>query len=337
MGLVGPVKLYDPGCYVAHKVPVVRDEHHRAFEALKGVGQHALRAHVEVVGRLVEYEQVGWMEEHLHQDQSAFLAAAEHPNLLEDIVPAKEKGTEHPPQMGDHVSRRITLRFFEHAALARERIRLLLREIGRLHAGTIAEGPAVLLVDARDDPQQGGFAGSVRSDHRHLFATLELHVDAGENGVSRIALFEIGQLHDDPTGSRRLWKRYVHGFEAFGDLDRLYLFELFYAALYQRCLGGVVPESIYERLEALDVGLLLFILLAQLLELALAFDLVFGEVSRIHVEGAHEQFRDVIGGFVEKIPVVRDQKVASAIAREKTHEPLAGFDVEIVGGLVEEE
>ena len=38
----------------AHKVLVVRDEHHAALEALDAVGQAGHRLKVEVIGRLVE-------------------------------------------------------------------------------------------------------------------------------------------------------------------------------------------------------------------------------------------------------------------------------------------
>src|SRR5207249_9378059 len=49
----------------------------------------------EMRGRLVHQNQVGRVEEQLHQRQPALLAAAQHAHFFEHVVAAKEKTAEH--------------------------------------------------------------------------------------------------------------------------------------------------------------------------------------------------------------------------------------------------
>ena len=61
----------------AEKRPVVRDEEHRALKVLEGFDEHFLRGQVEVIRRLVEDEEVGWIEEHARDDEARFFSAGE--------------------------------------------------------------------------------------------------------------------------------------------------------------------------------------------------------------------------------------------------------------------
>jgi len=67
-------------------VPVVRDEEHGPVELAERADEHLLGGDVEVVGRLVEHEEVGRVEEHHRQHQPRLLAAGEHPHALLHLV-----------------------------------------------------------------------------------------------------------------------------------------------------------------------------------------------------------------------------------------------------------
>src|SRR5690606_33253804 len=56
--------------------------------------QDLLRMEVEVVGRFVEDEKVGRLQQHAGQGEPAPLATGKHPDGLEDIVAAEEKSAQ---------------------------------------------------------------------------------------------------------------------------------------------------------------------------------------------------------------------------------------------------
>src|SRR5271166_5769760 len=64
---------------------------------------------------------------------------------------------------------------------------------------------------------------------------------------------------------------------------------------------------------------------------------VFGVVALVDGETLVPDLHGAIDGDVEKVAVVRDENVAEWIALEIALEPVAGFEIEVVGGLVEEE
>ena len=66
--------------------PVVRHEHHGALEVPERCEQHLLGGQIEVVGRLVEDQEVGRVEEHARHHEPRLLAARERPDLLVDLV-----------------------------------------------------------------------------------------------------------------------------------------------------------------------------------------------------------------------------------------------------------
>src|SRR5579883_660476 len=72
------------------QVAVVRDQQQRACEALQHLLQHLLRGDIQVIGRLVQQQQVGVLDGQDGQGQAPALAAAEHAHLLEDILAAEQ-------------------------------------------------------------------------------------------------------------------------------------------------------------------------------------------------------------------------------------------------------
>ena len=69
------------------------------LKACDRVEQHVFGAHVEVVGGLVEQQEVGWRNENACQRVAVALAAGEHAEGLEDIVAGEEKAAEQRAQL----------------------------------------------------------------------------------------------------------------------------------------------------------------------------------------------------------------------------------------------
>ena len=79
--------------YTVQEIAVVADEYDCSFECLQGFLEHVLAAHVEVVGRLVEYEQVNRFEQQADHCQPAALTAGEHFHAFVDGFAAEHECT----------------------------------------------------------------------------------------------------------------------------------------------------------------------------------------------------------------------------------------------------
>ena len=77
--------------HAVDEVAVVRDGEDGAVEILQSAFQHFAAVHVQMVGRLVEKEEVVALEHQFAQRHAALLAAGEHGDLLVDVVAGKEE------------------------------------------------------------------------------------------------------------------------------------------------------------------------------------------------------------------------------------------------------
>ena len=68
--------------HVAQKVAVVGHHHQRAIEGLKRLLEHGLALQIQVVGRLVQDQDVVRVEEQFAQGQPCLLSARQHLDLL---------------------------------------------------------------------------------------------------------------------------------------------------------------------------------------------------------------------------------------------------------------
>ena len=86
------IDLKDPVDEAAEKVPVMADQDDRAVELLQGRKQDLAGQDVQVVGRLVEYQQIEGLGQQFGQDDPAFFAAGQIGDPFVDIVSLKEEG-----------------------------------------------------------------------------------------------------------------------------------------------------------------------------------------------------------------------------------------------------
>ncbi len=113
----------------ADKIDVVAHEDERAVELSQRADERVDARDVEVRRRLVHEKQIRRIEQELHEGETAFLAAAQHADILEHIVAAKQKRTEH--RAHEFLARvpRVGPRLVEHRALRVEHLGAVLREV----------------------------------------------------------------------------------------------------------------------------------------------------------------------------------------------------------------
>ena len=123
----------------------------------------------------------------------------------------------------------------------------------------------------------------------------------------------------------------------FGDFDAFDFLEFFDARLDLFCFCGLSAEAIDEAFEVFDLNALVapcgreeFAALGFLFE-------IFCVVAVVDIEALVPDLDGAVDGDVEEVAVVGDEDVTEGVGAEVLLEPVAAFEVEVVGGLVEEE
>ena len=121
------------------------------------------------------------------------------------------------------------------------------------------------------------------------------------------------------------------------DLDPLDLFQFLDAALNLLRLRGLVAKAVDEYFQLLDAIALVAVGSLQLF-VALGFlrqELIV--VAGVKPETLVPDFRNFVDGHIEKITVVRDQHKGMRIVVEIFFQPVARFEIKMIGRFVEQE
>ena len=172
-----PFEGQDVGGDAVEEEVIVADDHGAAGKILQCGFERGQSLDIEIVGRLVQQDQVGARFQHLGEVHAVPLAARELADLLLlvgalEIEPADIGARRHlaGPEL-DHVAAAGDL--LEHGLLAVERIARLI-DIAELHGVADADGAVIGLVLADDHAEQRGLAGAVRADHADDAAARQL-------------------------------------------------------------------------------------------------------------------------------------------------------------------
>jgi len=166
--------------HVVEEGAVVADQEQRARVILQSGFQQLERFDVEVVGGLVEHQDVGGAREEAREEQAVPLAAGEHRHLGVGAARREEEVAE----IANHVLAPIgrldpfgagadgvgdCLLVVEHGAQ--------LVEVRRLHVGAAADAAGIRRELAEDEFQERGLAGAVRADEAKAVAAADDQVE----------------------------------------------------------------------------------------------------------------------------------------------------------------
>ncbi len=295
---------------------------------------------VQVVGRLVEHQHVGRLGEQLGQQQAVGLPARERLDRLADPL----RGEEEVLQVAHHVSvaaaHRDPVAALGHvvvdALLGLEPAAQLV-EVGHLQLGPelhLALGGREL---AQQDLEQGCLAGAVAADQTDAVAALDLQGEVADHRLVAEALGDMLQGHHPLAAALAA----VHAEAGLA----LALAPL--AALAPQLLQRPHPPLVAgaPRLDALtDPRLLLGQLLVELgvlaglhLQLVALLGLVPGVVAGIAAEASAVELEDGRGQLRQEGAVVGDEQHGAVEGGQLLLEPGNGVEVQVVGGLVEQQ
>ena len=320
----------------ADEIDIVADENKRALELIQREQQRVNARHVEVRGRFIHEQQVGRIQQQLHQREPAFFSTAQHADFLEHVVAAEQETAEQGADelLGDAL-RRVE-RLFQHGAAGIEHVHAILRVVSGFDV--VAEFAfARLRRDVgRENLQQGGFSGAVRPDQHDALPALRLKFQAAINHVLPIGEINVLDPDDALAAALRLREGKTDlAFVAGRRFDFFHPVNLLELALRLRRLGRLGAETSCEVQQRPNLTLLIFVGGEELHFIGFALDEVIVVVAAIADEFALANLDDAADEAVEKFPVVRDDENRAGITVQIILKPQQRFEVEMVRRLVE--
>ena len=298
------------------------------------------RLEIEVVGRLIEHQDIRRAGEQAREEQAVPLAARERL----DGRPRALVGKQEIPQVAVHVTRLPVDRHrivpvahrVEHRALGVELLALLI-VVGRLHVCAPPHLPLVRRQLSQQQPQQRRLAGAVGPDEANPIPTHDPHGDLVDDHAGAITLRHPARLEDELARLVRLFGPHPDGAHLLPAIRALL------AQGQQRLDTPLVARP--PRLDALPQPD--FFLREPLVELVV-LDGFVGEpfflppqerrvVARPGREPPAIELDDARRQALKERAVVRDEHDRPGVLREEALEPGDGLDVEMVGGLVEQQ
>ena len=325
---------------VVEKCAVVAHHEHGARKFHESFLQHLERLGVEVVGGLVEHDQVGRLGEQPSEEHAVPLPPGEKLHQRAGAIGREQKilqVADHVPGLAGDLHRLVAVgHVVGHGLLVVELIPELVEE-GDPQVGAEPYGALRRCQLAEQQPHERGLASAVGADDADSVAP---HHRRGEVADDRPRL--PSKRHSLQGGHERTAPlRLV-------DLER-------HAAHHVPALPALPPHRLQRPHPPLvagaagldagaDPGLFLGELLVKqrVLLLLRRKCLLLAEQKRVVVARPVEQsaavdLQDAGGHAAEKRPVVGDEHERSPPAAQELLQPFDGLDVEVVGGLVEQE
>ena len=164
------------GCAV-YKVAVVGDIEDGAVIGVEGIFQNLSGDDVQVVGRLIEDEQICLGEHELGKGYTALFSAGELADQLEDVVAGEEEGGQKVPHLGvGHGRIGVGNLFKDRVAIVEDVVLLVI--VSDVDIGAQADMALVLPQKTVQDLQDGGLARSVVADQGDMFAAADVEAEA---------------------------------------------------------------------------------------------------------------------------------------------------------------
>ena len=315
------------------------DQQRGSLVGHQGVLEHLLGGDVEVIGGLIQNQQIAGGEQHQGQGQTGFLSAAELPDFLEHRVVAEAETAQQRTNLGlGPVGNRFVHRV-DHGLGQIQGFGLVLFEVPRNHVVLPKPGTAFIRgLNPHHQAQQGGLARTIGAHEGNAVTPLHLQFSPQEQDFVSIAVGDVvdqGNLGSGARGRRELKTRPGHGFDRC--LHPFHFVQLLLTAFGLGAAGGTGAEAI-------DVGLLrgdLFLLPFEGRLCGLPLQLFLLQVGGVVAEVAagHPPFggNDLIADPVEEGAVVADHHKGCALLQQVVLQPLDGFDIQMVGGFVEQQ
>ena len=191
---------------------------------------------------------------------------------------------------------------------------------------------------AHDTLHQRRLTLTVLTHKGHLLTAFDGQVDVREDGMGTIVLADILADNGVVATTQTRWELQVQcRVVDLIDLDGHNLFQLLHLLLHLYSLGGLIAEAL-NKLAHLLYFLLLILVGSELLfttlltqyDILVVFHLIVNDLTTRNLQRA-------IGNIIDEGTVVTDQYHSLCRLRQPLLQPLYRLDVQMVGGLVEQQ
>ena len=325
--------------HFVHEIAVVAHHNEAALELGKVVLQDLQRDDVEVVGGLVEDEEVGGSHQHRAEVESAFLASAELAHVVvlllgfeEEMLQELTHGKSLPIAHIDHFG--YVAHHVNHLGIVAE-LYAVLTVVAEAHRLAYVEMSLVGCQLAQQELDEGGFARAVIACDAHLLIAGETVVEVFQNGFLS-ECFRHVLCHEYLRADVSVAHFQAHLLLVDSALCHfLQLVESLFAiaCLVASCLWHASHPFQLRAVEVVSPH----DFLPRLVQPFLPLLQVVGVVALVAVDGGIVHFDDGVAHAVEEVAVVCHHEQAGSGAAQVGFQPFNHLHVEVVGRLVEDE
>ncbi len=320
------------------EIAVVTDHNHRSVELCNRLLQDILRAHIQMVRRLIEDQQIDRFEKQTDHGKTALFSSTEHTHLLVRSFPTKHEGTENIANLGADITGRHVVDRLEDRLILVEQLCLVLCKIADDDIVTDLEIAGKVINLTHDTLDECGLSFAVLSDECHFLTATDHECGMIEHLMITVTLAYIFENERIGTGTR--CGRELQADSRIVDvvhLDTLHLLQLFDAALHLCGFGRLVAETFDESfrvgqhllLVLVSTELLFATFLAKLYIIGI-FDFIIVYLTQLDLDGPRRR-------IVDEGAVVRNEHHGIGTRGDEGLKPLDGFDIEMIRGLIEQQ
>ena len=213
------------------------------IEGFNGLFQHILRWHIKMVGRLVKNQQVNRFQQQSYHCQSATLTTTKHLNLLIAFLAAKHKCAKNIVYFQSYLALSHIVYRLVYGKILIQKLSLILSKVAYLYVVTYLQLACIWNL-AHDTLNQCRLSFSILTHKSHLLATLYCKRNMIEHRVGTVVLANLITDNRIIAATQARWKLQMHGRIIYIiNLDRHYLFQLFYLLLNLYGLGSLIAET----------------------------------------------------------------------------------------------
>ena len=330
-------KFHDPAGSPVDEITVMGNIQNGPVIGVEGIFQNFAGNDIQMVGRLVEDQQVGFGQHELCQRDTAFFTAGEFAYKLEYIVPGKEKGSQQVSDLCIGHGRKGVGNLFKNGITVVQDVMFLV-VVADVDVGTKSDMSCVLSKQTVQDLQDGGLAGSVIADQSDMFSAPYVETQPGKQSVPVKGLGQTVDSQDFASASDAGRQFEVHVVtQDKGLFHDLHFAEHFFAAL--RAFNGLFPVKLLEFGDDLflmtDLGLVVEPGTLLLVPEGFLFFGINGVIACKEC-GVRVFDLDHFGDrAVKKIAVVGDDEDSTSVVGEIVFQPADAAQIQMVGGLIE--
>ena len=290
------------------------DQNQCTLVALQGHLHGIAHVQVKVVGRFVQYQQVGPLPDHQRQRQAGFLAAGKRCDGLGGEIAAEVEASQKIQDFLLPGLRAQALDMQDSAGTQVQGLQLLLVKIADPAVLTRRAAACQQRQLANQAFQQGGFAGAVLAQQADAGTGAQHEADVAQNRRTRIAQGCFIQPQQGIAALARWWEHEIERRIHVCRSQLLHALKFLDPALGLARLGGLVAEAAHEILNVRDSHLLFFktrLLIGQHLG---PQTFVVGVVAFPGLQLAAFNAENAFAGGVNEVPVVGDHQQGARVA-----------------------